>query len=220
MDINSIPFSYVYNKKIMEINWKPVEPPVYQRGGLYEIKSVECGYIPNIKFILSYSDGRTYSNECNGNERITRDEVKPEGYEASAATRMTIGECVTGIYDGDDYPNELGNLATVNSNVNGECNIPTNVYVIGRHAFGGCKFTTLNINSFMYIDMYAFSGCRGLTSITINSTTPPTLEADEDYQHPFYDTNNCPIYVPANSVNAYKTASIWSWVADRIFPIS
>ena len=28
----------------MEINWKPVEPPVYQRGDLYETKSVECGY--------------------------------------------------------------------------------------------------------------------------------------------------------------------------------
>ena len=51
MDINSIPFSYVYNKKIMEINWKPVEPPVYQRGDLYETHSVECGYTELYRWI-------------------------------------------------------------------------------------------------------------------------------------------------------------------------
>jgi len=32
----------------------------------------------------------------------------------------------------------------------------------------------------------------------------------------FYDTNNCPIYVPAASVDAYKSASGWSAYASRI----
>jgi hypothetical protein len=32
----------------------------------------------------------------------------------------------------------------------------------------------------------------------------------------FYNTNNCPIYVPSASVNAYKSASGWSTYASRI----
>ena len=32
----------------------------------------------------------------------------------------------------------------------------------------------------------------------------------------FISTNNCPIYVPAGSVEAYKTAEYWSDYADRI----
>ena len=35
----------------MEINWKPVEPPVYQRGDLYETHSVECGYTELYRWI-------------------------------------------------------------------------------------------------------------------------------------------------------------------------
>jgi len=35
----------------------------------------------------------------------------------------------------------------------------------------------------------------------------------------FNGTNNCPIYTPSASVEAYKTASEWSTLADRIFPI-
>jgi len=40
---------------------------------------------------------------------------------------------------------------------------------------------------------------------------PPTLGSST-----FDDTNNCPIYVPSGSVNAYKSASGWSTYADRI----
>ena len=42
-------------------------------------------------------------------------------------------------------------------------------------------------------------------------TTPPTLSSNAlDY------TNNCPIYVPSASVNAYKSANNWSTYASRI----
>ena len=51
-----------------------------------------------------------------------------------------------------------------------------------------------------------------LTAIYFRSITPPQL----DYSVGFYNTNNCPIYVPADSVNAYKTANVWSNVASRI----
>ena len=51
-----------------------------------------------------------------------------------------------------------------------------------------------------------------MISVTILATTPPTLGGSNT----FNDTNNCPIYVPAESVDAYKTATNWSRLADRI----
>lgn len=55
-----------------------------------------------------------------------------------------------------------------------------------------------------------------LQSVIIRATTPPTL-ANEDA---FTQTNNCPIYVPDASVEAYKTATNWNSYADRIRPLS
>lgn len=62
------------------------------------------------------------------------------------------------------------------------------------------------------IYMQAFDGCSGLTSITCLALTPPTL----DDKYVFNDTNNCPIYVPAESVSIYKAASVWSSFNSRI----
>ena len=61
------------------------------------------------------------------------------------------------------------------------------------------------------IGVAAFNGCRGLTSVTVNATTPPTLG-----KYVFTSTNNYPIYVPSESVNAYKAATNWSTYASRI----
>ena len=84
---------------------------------------------------------------------------------------------------------------------------------IGNSMFTNCtKLTTLVIPSnISSINNYAFSGCTGLTSITVHSTTPPTLGYEA-----FNNTNNCPIYVPPESVDAYKAASRWSSYASRI----
>ena len=61
----------------------------------------------------------------------------------------------------------------------------------------------------------AFNGCSGLTSITVNSTTPPTLGGTY-----VFDNTNCPIYVPDDSVSTFKTADKWSEYASRIKPLS
>ena len=84
---------------------------------------------------------------------------------------------------------------------------------IGDSMFRKCtKLTTLVIPSnISSIDGYAFDGCSGLRSITVESTTPPTLGSNA-----FNNTNDCPIYVPSGSVNAYKAASGWSDYASRI----
>ena len=85
--------------------------------------------------------------------------------------------------------------------------------LIGQSMFQKCtKLRTLVIPSnISSINNYAFSGCTGLISITVESATPPTLGYGV-----FDGTNNCPIYVPSGSVDAYKAASKWSNYASRI----
>ena len=46
--------------------------------------------------------------------------------------------------------------------------------------------------------------------------TPPIMSNTSSLT----STNNCLIYVPDESVNAYKTATNWTTVASRIHPIS
>ena len=91
--------------------------------------------------------------------------------------------------------------------------IPSSVTSIGYNAFRNCRsLSALTIHSGLTsIDDRAFQDCRGLTVITVESTTPPKLG-----NWAFDDTNNCPIYVPAESVDAYKQASGWSGYASRI----
>lgn len=92
--------------------------------------------------------------------------------------------------------------------------IPNSVIGIQSYAFENCSsLTSITIGSGVaQIKARAFNSCSGLTSITCNATTPPTL----DYGV-FENTNDCPIYVPADSVNAYKAASGgWSDYASRI----
>ena len=94
--------------------------------------------------------------------------------------------------------------------------IPNSVISIGNRTFEGCRgLSSMTIpNSVTSIGNYAFMGCRGLSSVTIEADTPPTLLGSSV----FYNTN-CPIYVPAESVESYKTASGWSSYASRIQPI-
>lgn len=91
--------------------------------------------------------------------------------------------------------------------------IPNSMITIDDQAFNNCKaFTNVTIPSGVTrIGVSAFRGCTSLTSVTVEATTPPTLATEV-----FNNTNNCPIYVPAESVEAYKAATNWSTYASRI----
>ena len=66
------------------------------------------------------------------------------------------------------------------------------------------------------IGSLAFYYDKALVSVICEAVTPPTL-----YSNAFFDCNNTfVIYVPDESVEAYKTASNWSAYASRIFPMS
>lgn len=89
--------------------------------------------------------------------------------------------------------------------------IPEGTSMIDEAVFRYCtQMTTVVIPSTVsFIGYLAFEHCTALTSITCLATTPPTLNGGS-----FNDTNNCPIYVPTDSVDAYKTA--WPQYASRI----
>lgn len=92
--------------------------------------------------------------------------------------------------------------------------IPDNVTLIESEAFYRCSsLTSITIpNSITSIGYNAFRECTGLTQIYCNPATPPTLGSS------VFDniSSDAKIYVPAKSVDAYKTAQYWSIYADKI----
>jgi hypothetical protein len=78
-------------------------------------------------------------------------------------------------------------------------------------------------NSVTSIGDFAFSGCTGLTSVTVLATTPPTL--GNNVFNVSWPNSHLPlpnlteIRVPASSVDAYKAAANWSDYADIIVAI-
>lgn len=107
----------------------------------------------------------------------------------------------------------IGNSAFYNCIYLQSIEIPSGVTNIQPYAFYGCGLRTAILPSTITeIRSSAFNSCSQLTSITINATTPPTLQSANAFQN----TNDCPIYVPAGSVNAYKTDTNWVSLATRI----
>lgn len=98
--------------------------------------------------------------------------------------------------------------------------LPEGVTILGENAFSGApKITHIDIPSTLIsIGSDCFRGCRQLVNITCRATTPPAIPSGST--HTFTEiNNNCKIYVPADSVAAYKTATIWSGQAGRIVAI-
>ena len=99
--------------------------------------------------------------------------------------------------------------------------IPNSVTSIDLYAFYHCdSLTSINIpNSVTSIGEQVFSYCSSLTSVTIEATTPPTLESNVFNNTPIASGTGT-IYVPSQSVSAYKAATNWSTYASRIQPIT
>ena len=98
--------------------------------------------------------------------------------------------------------------------------IPDSVTTIGVQAFSWCISLTSVIipDSVTTIGGGAFWECSSLTSVYCKAVTPPTAVLyDDGYWYTFdYNASGRKIYVPTESVEAYKSAEGWSSYADAI----
>ena len=107
---------------------------------------------------------------------------------------------------------KIGNNAFTDNQLT-SVTIPNSVTSIGERAFFGNKLTSVTIpNSVTSIGQRAFR-YNNLTSVTIHAVNPPTVDGDIFGYDP-----SLRIYVPAQSVNAYKRAEGWKYYANRIIP--
>lgn len=86
--------------------------------------------------------------------------------------------------------------------------IENGVTNIGNAAFYNCaNLTSITIpNSVTSIGDDAFMDCSGLTSIVCEATSPPHCVGNDA----FYKVDkSIPLYVPENSIPAYKVAKVW-----------
>jgi len=106
----------------------------------------------------------------------------------------------------------IGNRAFYNCTKLNQIILPISVSTIDSRAFSGCmSVTELTIpESVKVINESAFENCSSLTRITILATTPPNGSSNM-----FNNTNNCPIYVPADSLEDYQDGFYWIDYADR-----
>ena len=127
-------------------------------------------------------------------------------FESNNLTSVTIPNRVTSIGQSAFKSNKLTSVT-----------IPNSVTSIGGHAFHDNQLTSVTIpNSVTSIGVIAFAS-DGLTSVTIHAVNPPTIVGYIFGYHS--SSSSLKIYVPAQSVNAYKTANGWENYEDRIFPI-
>jgi hypothetical protein len=180
--------------------------------------------------------GKSHQVDCNGSSIVTQSEVN-ECYSAisGCCTIMEVGDCVTHIGSG------ASNTTMFETNCLQKVILPSGLKYIGPSSFASCwslqeinipsGVTAINSTTFSNcvslasielpanissIGASAFKNCSGLTGITINAVTPPTIVYSTSL--PFEGTT-CPIYVPCESIKAYKTANNWTSYASRIRPI-
>ena len=124
--------------------------------------------------------------------------------DCTSLTSVTIGNRVT----------TIGGYAFSGCTSLTSASVPDSVTSIGDKAFAKCSsLTSVTIpDSVTSIGSSAFIGCTSLTSVYCKPTTPPTGGSSMFD----YNASGCKIYVPRNSVSAYKSADYWGEYADAI----
>lgn len=124
----------------------------------------------------------------------------------TSLTSVKIPASVTAL--GDSCFNDCTSLESIT--------IPASVTKLGWCCFKGCTgLTSITIpNSVTSLGWYCFGGCTSLTRVYCLGTTPPSCN---DY-YTFENKASKTLYVPEESVDAYKSAIVWKDFG-KILPI-
>ena len=185
----------------------------YRAGStILETNSIDCGFEPGLKYTATYTDSSISTANCDGNNTIVIGEITKTNLQS-----IDVGDCVTAIescvfcdIETLTDVNISSSLTAINDSTFLGCHHLTSVTfdsnsqlsTIGSRAFMGCNMVSVTLpSSLTTIGDEAFDENYNIQSITILAATPPILG-----YNPFTSTNNCPLLVPASSVNAYKAA--------------
>ena len=205
---------------------------------------------PKAKFVLTLNDGSTVSKACDSTGTITQYDFPAYQLTAvRAEIKDCVTKIDKDAFfhfenlSGVTLPNsliEIGEEAFYACSVLYSVVIPNNVTSIGRLAFCSCglrdvtfgnSVTTIEANAFVRCEKLrtvtlpssvtslgdgAFSHCHVLGTVTCKATIPPTM-GNAVFGDDRWLTS---IYVPAESVDAYKAADGWKDYASLIKPIN
>ena len=224
--------------------WSNVTPTETKLGTLYQADSYNCGYVGTPKLKLYVDSGKMKQLNCESSTNTTLTSADYNGTynlmgeAACEGLHIEIGDCVTQIGDMLWGPTigfapcaksiNFGKNVTKVLDGNGSCEnctkltdvtLPPNITKL-NFGFPNCtslKHMTIP-SKVSVITSGIWENCSSLESLTFLSVTPPDL--GEHYASTFKNTNNCTLYVPSGSVNAYKAADGWKEYASRIKPIN
>lgn len=149
------------------------------------------------------------------NEKEKTARVTFKGSEPSYGRRDYINDITipsTVEYEGELYSvTSIGIAAFSNCRNLTEVVMPSELTSIGHWAFCGCHRLKEVIIPWRVTTIYvdAFDYCDSLSSITVLNTTPPKLVLNANEQIPHILGKSVSVYVPAESVEKYKSAEGW-----------
>jgi len=183
----SYSYSDGYNKYNKYSGHITIPETVTYNGLTYSVTRINGGAFANCPSLTSISIPMTITSI--GSEAFSG---------CSGLTNVAIPNSVTTI--GDNAFIDCDGLTSMT--------IPDSVSSIGSHAFYdcsnmtsitiGCSVTSIGNNAFRYTP---------LSYITCLAETPPALNSASSYFNSYVNTT---LYVPQSSIEAYRTASIWS----------
>ena len=224
--------------------WENVTPIETQLGSLYQAYSYSCGYVgtPKLKIYTDNGDMNQLNCESSTSNTLTCaeywDVYDNFNGDACSGLHIEIEDCVTQIGDllygrtisfgpcakTIDYGKNVtrvlaGNGSAENCSGLTAVTLPPNITDLNV-TFRNCTSLKNMIipSKVTRISTGIWQNCSSLESLTFLSVTPPDL--GEYYANTFQNTNNCILYVPSQSLNAYKTANGWKEYASRIMPIN
>ena len=120
-------------------------------------------------------------------------------YDCSVLKSITIPNSVTSI----------GNDAFYGCSYLTSITIPDHITCIEHGVFINCvKLTSVTIPSEVTnVGYRAFEGCSALTEITVKTILPPAVFNSDSFKNV---NRSIPVYVPQESLQAYKDAPVWS----------